>query len=252
MNYIKILSFTLVGLVVSGCMTYTTPKYAMTQNTQTQSIEKKSVAYTFRRTSRAATSAEFNKNDYTDSLKGAWAPPQDEVVALKQFRNAFRDDTTVISQYLYINDMTDVADIRMEMMQQNSFNALGLFGAALSGFTWSLIPCWGDDVYTLYVEARNKEGLEKTYQLTSSVTTIVWAPFIFATPFTGLPDSRVAEITAEHWQELNRRMKEDGFFAAPLTIEEVQDKQRNRDSLDKMYKEGLLSEEEYIKASKRL
>lgn len=250
MNYIKILSFTLVGLVVSGCMTYTTPKYDMTQNTQTQNIEKKSVAYTFRRTSRAATSAEFNKNDYTDSLIGAWAAPQDEVVALKQFRNAFRDDTSVISQYLYIND--DVADIRMEIMQQNSWNALALFGAGLSGFTWSLIPCWGDDVYTLYVEVRNKEGLEKTYQLTSSVTTITWAPFIFATPFTGLPGSRVDEITAEHWQELNRRMKEDGFFAIQPTGEEAKNKQKNLEVLDRMYKDGLLSEEEYIKARKGL
>lgn len=250
MNYIKILSVTLVGLVVSGCMTYTTPKYAMTENTQTQNIEKKSVAYTFRRTSREATSAEFNKNDYTDNLGGAWAPPQKEDVALKQFRNAFRDDTSVISPY--VKDLTDGADIRMEMMQQNSWNALMLFGAALSGFTYTLIPCWGDDVYTLYVEARNKEGLEKTYQLTSSVTTIVWAPFIFATPFTGLPGSRVDEITAEQWQELNRRMKEDGFFAIQPTGKKARNKQKNREALDRMYKEGLLSEEEYIKARKGL
>lgn len=243
MNYIKILSFTLVGLVVSGCMIYTTPKYAMTQNTQTQNIEKKSVAYTFRRRSRWGTSAKFNETDYTGSLK--------ECAALKQFRNAFRDDTTAISPY--IKDRTDGADIRMDMIQEKSRNVYGgLFGAFLTGFTCTLFPDGEDDVYTLYVEVRNKEGLENTYQLTSSETKITWAPFILAIPFTGLPRSRVDEITAEHWQELNRRMKEDGFFAIQPTGEEARNKQKNQEALDRMYKEGLLSEEEHIKARKGL
>lgn len=199
-----------VPLLQTGCITTVSRKYAPVQYNRSSKKEAKSIAYNFRRTSRCSTNAEFDKDDYSDKLTGAWAAPQDEGTAIRQFRDVFSRRAQAINPSL--NETGGDCDIYMDMMQQNSWNGLGLFAAALSGFTWATIPCWGDDGYTLYVEVSNKAGLKKTYQLTSVVTTITWFPFILGTPFTGLPATRVNEITWENWIELFNRMEADGFF----------------------------------------
>lgn len=228
---------------VSGCMTYTTTMYSTTNEERSAPREKKQIAYTFLRTSRVSSNASFDKTNCSDSLKGAWAAPQPENIALDQFRSAFAKDALAISPLV---TKGGDSEIRMEIMQQNSWNAWGLLGAAVSGFTWTIIPCWGDDVYTLYAEVADNHGLEKTYQLSSSVTTVTWAPFILALPFTELPNKRVDRIARQHWDELLKRMRQDGFFAVAGN-EGCGKRNTNRDSLEELRKSGLMSETEYRK-----
>ncbi len=198
-------------MLSSGCISTIAPKFTMSSAASGDGRTPKSIAYSFRRTSRCSTSADFDKDVYdATELKGAWVGPQDESVAISQFRRAFSHRTTEIRRFA--NEANREYDIRMDIMQQNSWNGLSLFAAALSGFTWTIVPCWGDDVYTLYVEASDRKGLKRTYRLSSALTTITWAPFVLVMPVTGLPATHANEMTEEHWAELLRRMERDGFF----------------------------------------
>lgn len=205
---------TAVGLFVfcSGCMTMTSYQYAKTSDADNaKKIEAKSIAFSFRRTTLTSGSGRFDPDDCDTMLKGAWAAPQQEDVAMHQFETAFGGLAKSARRTFAMGE--DDCDVKMKIHLQNGWNAWGLVGAFVSGFTWTIIPCWGDDNYTLAVEASDKAGRRKCYQLTGSVTTITWLPCILGMPFTGLPGTRVNEITKENWTELRRRMVADGFFS---------------------------------------
>lgn len=200
-----------VFILGSGCISTITPNFTVSSAATGNGKASKIITYNFRRTSRCSTSADFDKDICNASgLNGAWVVPQDESVAISQFRKAFSHRATEIR--CFANETNIEYDICMDIMQQNSWNGLCLFAAQFSGFTLTLVPCWGDDAYTLYVEASSKRGLKRTYQLTSTLTTITWAPFILAMPIVGMPTTHANEMTEAHWSELLRRMERDGFF----------------------------------------
>jgi len=241
-----------IASVLTGCITSVKTSYTPETTYSAGERTSKSVAYNFVRTSRCSTNDEFDKNDYSTDLKGAWAAPQNEGTALNQFRSTFSRRVRTINPT--VNKTGGDCDIFMDIMQQNSWNGLGLFGAAISGFTWTIIPCWGDDTYTLYAEVSNKMGKKKTYQLTGAVTTVTWLPFIFGTPFTGLPGTRVDEVTQAHWTELLNRMEQDGFFDsdAQMTESYTLEQQKKIAELKKLKDEGLMTKDEFDATVKRL
>lgn len=194
---------------LAGCVTSVDREYEPSRAVIVPCTEK-SIAYSFRRATHAATSVEFDRSDKDGALLGGWAAPQEETVALAQFRDAFRRDAKTIVPTGDGNRGS--CDIMMDVMQQNSFNSLAPVASFFSGLTFTIIPCWGDDMYTLYVEVSDGSGRKKTYQVSRSVSTVTWLPFIFGLPFTGTPNTRVDEITLYNWQELRDRMAADGFF----------------------------------------
>jgi hypothetical protein len=207
----KAIAAIILAISTAGCITTTSLDYMKSPDTSgSKPIESKRVAFKFVRNTLTSWSGKFDKHDADTSLKGAWAAPQAESVSLHQFCSVF-NGLTKSSTRTFASDEND-CDIMMNITVQNGWNAWTLPFSFISGFTWATIPCWGDDNYTLYVEADNHNGLKKTYQYTSSVTTITWLPFIFGTPITGLPSTRINEITIENWQELKRQMITDGFF----------------------------------------
>lgn len=85
-----------------GCISTIAPKFAFSSAATGADKTSKTIAYSFRRTSRCSTSADFDKDVYdTTGLRGAWATPQKESVekesvAISQFRKAFSHRATEI------------------------------------------------------------------------------------------------------------------------------------------------------------
>lgn len=233
----------------SGCVTSAMPRYASTCSGETGQLEKKSVAYTFRRMTRLSSDGGYSKIQCGAPTSGCWAAPQPEATALGQFREAFGPWAKVIADQG--SGVPGEADVTMEIVQQNGWDPVCLLGGLVSGFTLGLVPCWGDDAYVLHVEARDRHGRQKTYEVESVVTTVVWTPLILAAPFTSLPVTRVNEVTRAHWEELRRRMMADGFFAAASSPEAAKVEDRKA-ALGRLLKEGLLTEAEYCQALERL
>ena len=205
------LAFFVLCAVCSGCVTASSYDYEKTADPRgTKRVAAKSISYSLRRTTLTSGSGRFDPDDCDATLKGAWAAPQQEDVALNQFDASFEGLIKTARRSFAMDDGD--CDIRMRIHLQNGWNAWGLLGAFISGFTWTIIPCWGDDNYTLHVVASDKAGKRKTYQLTGSASTFTWLPCILAMPFSSLPGTRVNEITKENWNELARRMVSDGFF----------------------------------------
>jgi len=211
MNKTAVLSALGIAFTCAGCITTTSNDYVKSPDSLiNKTIESKRVVFKYTRNTLTSGSGKFDKYDADASLKGAWSLPQSAEESLDQFSNTF--DELFKSCTRTFTATGNDCDIMMDITVQNGWNAWTLPFAFISGFTWTIIPCWGDDNYTLYVEADNQKGMKKTYKLTSSVTTIAWLPFILGTPITGLPETRVKEITRDNWLELKRQMVADGFF----------------------------------------
>lgn len=199
-------------LLTSGCVSWLTPEFETTALSTAKSKEAKSITYNLRRTSRCSIDGEFSKIDVDSIMTGAWAAPQTKGTTFVQFRDIFSSRTSHMGQS---TGGTFTTDLFMDVNMQNGWNGLALFGSAISGFTWGIIPCWGDDRYTLYVEVESKTGLKKSYQLKGVVGTFSWLPCLLAMPFSSTPSRNVDELTSAEWRELLIRMENDGFFDKP-------------------------------------
>lgn len=200
------------GAVLSGCVTSRSPDCIGYQSKLDAGKTKKSIAYSYRRSSTASVAKTFDSTSATPATCSAWVVPQDEAGSLRQFCSTFESASMAITPTIDRNG--GLCDIMLDIHQQNAWNPLCIFPAMLGGFTLGICPCWGDDVYHLNVVARSKSGLNKEYTVSRTVTTTTWLPFIFAMPFSDTPLSSRDKITLENWKEIRCRMEADGFFDA--------------------------------------
>ncbi len=158
-------------------------------------------------TSRSGTPGYKSPEQWKAQPQGA---AQDKDVALKQFQDEFSDVATSLHDEA---GNSDGHEIMMNIHLQNSWNKSALPFAFISGATFTVIPCWVEEAYTLYVEAKDaRRKISRTCELTSSVNQIIWLPCVFAVPFNDKPDEYIDRIAKEHWHELKMRMCADGFF----------------------------------------
>ena len=198
-----------LAIMLSGCMTCVNKIDAIETGARcNHEISGRRILYSFRRTTRSS-GADFSLEHCQDVLSDAWAPVQEEAVALSQFRKVFSGNELVEKSALPLTGMAGF-DIRMTIVQQNSYNSKALVMASIPGL-FLLVPSWWDSVYSLYVEAEKADGTKRTYLLSSKMTIIVGLPFALALPFTGTPESHVDELTFGNWQALKHRMENDGF-----------------------------------------
>ncbi|HVJ47457.1 MAG TPA: hypothetical protein VM511_13790 [Luteolibacter sp.] len=83
--------------------------------------------------------------------------------------------------------------------------------AFISGFTFTAIPAFAEDNYTLTATARNSSGKTRKYVLDDGVNTIIWLPMIFAMPTNSL--TTIVPRTHENmFGNLILQMEKDGFL----------------------------------------
>ena len=198
------------SIMLSGCITSTSYQYESSQGKATCTKAMRRIVYTLQRTTRND-GGRFDEAKGGAFLQGAWAAPQYANVALMQFRENFKGLASDIREEGKDHTTMDY-DIKLKIHVQNSFNKAVQIPAFISGLSLFIIPSWGDDSYTLCVEALGANGLTKTYRLEANVTTIVWLPFALARPFVDMPAQCVETITSANWRELRTRMENDGFF----------------------------------------
>lgn len=80
----------------------------------------------------------------------------------------------------------------------------------ISGLTFTAIPAFAADNYTLTATARSSSGKTRKYVLDDGVNTIIWLPMIFAMP-TNHPESVVPEVHENMFRNLIVRMEQDGL-----------------------------------------
>ena len=205
----------LCGAVFAGCVTSRTPDCFGYRPDLGTGKEKKSIAYSFRRSGNVSIEKAFDPASATPATCGAWVGSQDETSAIRQFYTTFGPASTAITPTIDRNGGN--CDIMLDIHQQNAWNPLCVFPVALCAFTLTCCPCWGDDVFHLNVSARSKSGLSREYTISRKVTTTTWLPFILATPFSDPPLISRDKITLENWKEIRCRLESDGFFDASGT-----------------------------------
>ena len=199
----------LIAIMHTGCVMYTSQEYLSQQEFCHPGLMRKNICYQFKRTTRW-NGVGFDRDNGSEVVRGSVALAQDKDVALKQFQDEFSDVATSLHDEA---GNSDRHEIMMNIHLQNSWNKSALPFAFISGVTFTVIPCWVEEAYTLYVEAKDaRRKISRTYELTSSVNQIIWLPCVFAAPFNDKPDEYIDRITKEHWHELKMRMCADGFF----------------------------------------
>ena len=208
----SILAVTLIlpiAIIHNGCVMYTSRECQSQCEYRNPGLMKKNICYQFKRTSRW-NGIGFDRDNCSEVVRGSVALAQDTGVALKQFQDEFSD---VAASLHGEAGNSDNHEIMMNIQLQNSWNKSTLPFAFISGASLTVIPCWVEEAYTLYVEANEtRRKISRTYELTSSVNQIIWLPCVFAVPFNDKPEAYIDKITKGHWHELKMRMYADGFF----------------------------------------
>lgn len=253
---------TILAMLMTGCVTSRTPDCVGYRINLKKDKENRSVAYSFVRSTNIAVNKGFDPMSSTPAVAGGWVGPQTDIAALTQFNAVFEPATKSLTPT--VDRTGGSCDIMLSIHQQNAYNPLVVIPAALSGFTWSIIPCWGDDVYYLnVVAANNRTGEKKEYLISRKVSTTVWLPFIFAAPFGEMPTTARDHITMENWKELRCKLEDDGFFDVDKEEKErgidientssaVDDAVKTFSNLRKLREQGVISDEEYKKAIERI
>ena len=96
-------------------------------------------------------------------------------------------------------------------MLNHGNGGLAFVSGFVSGFTLLAIPGGGSDNYTLTATARTSSGRSRHYRLDDGVTTIFWAPLIFAAPFSS-PMKVMPEVQENLFAHLVPAMEKDGMI----------------------------------------
>ena len=206
----KNIAIGIVLLAMAGYVTSRSPDFPDYNRNLSEGKEKKSISYSIVRTQSMSPSKNFDSNSSSLAIQGGWVAPETAEAVKIKLNAVFEDAAT--SLVPISNTLATEADITLHVNQQNAWNPLVVLPAFVSGFTWLIVPCWGDDVYYLKVKATSKTGLKKEYLIMRDLTTTAWLPFIFAMPFSELPVTARDKITLENWKELRYKMEADGFF----------------------------------------
>jgi hypothetical protein len=89
--------------------------------------------------------------------------------------------------------------------------ATSIISGFISGFTFTAIPAFAADNYTLTATARSSSGKTRKYVLDDGVNTIIWLPMIFAMP-TNHPVSVVPKSHENMFGNLLLQMEKDGLL----------------------------------------
>jgi len=102
------------------------------------------------------------------------------------------------------------ADILVEGFFRNETSQAGLYAAFISGYTFTIIPCWTNSKMRIVAKV-SKNKMVKDYDVNDSVFIAFWAPLIVATPFAN-PFKAEPEVNLNLYKNLIAQMKQDGFF----------------------------------------
>lgn len=110
-----------------------------------------------------------------------------------------------------IVETAEQADLVVTGVSVDESNPGANLFAALSGFTFGVIPAWATLHVHLRVTATESEQQHK-YDLADKATMVIWLPMLLAMPFTGNPLDVEQEVHHNTYRNLVARMKNDGLL----------------------------------------
>lgn len=121
------------------------------------------------------------------------------------------DDVISRSDCCTLVGTAEEADVVVDGKTFGQSNPAAGLAAVLSGFTFTVIPCW--TTLDLRIAADVSRGdTNRSYDVRDSGTMVIWLPMIVAMPFAENPIKMEKEINENVYKNLVLKMKNDGLI----------------------------------------
>lgn len=129
----------------------------------------------------------------------------------------YEDRSRLFSRVLYESECCEVvskkseADIIFEGKAYDRRNPNRIYGFMISAATLYLVPSWHVAKIFVIADVKSKNKTNH-YEVVDSITTAVWLPLVFASPFSGNFDSVEREVLENAYRSIIFKMKNDNFY----------------------------------------
>ena len=189
-----LLSFAGISLLATSCASFSGGKLPKVADKPVTSAQKVSLTYSL----KAGTNITGSRTEVSDKQRSAANTPM-----VNAFNKSQRFSS--VSQ-----GKGGAVHVEVDMLNHGNAAAAGISGF-ITGFSLFTIPGFAADNYTLTATARTASGKSRQYVLDDSMNTVLWLPFIFATPFAN-PVSVYPKVQENMYRNLMSNMERDGLL----------------------------------------